>query len=60
MRFAGLPHVQVEGAFFGDGERRSVADGVARLRFTTFGVLCRVGVDGCSLVVYDRDLDWPT
>lgn len=47
----------MEGAFFGDGDRRSVADGVVRLRFTTFDVPCRVGVEGCGLVVCDREMD---
>ena len=53
--------MQVEDAFFGDGDRRSVADGVIRLRFTTFDVPCRVGVEGCGLGAFDRetDLDWP-
>lgn len=35
-------------AFLGDGERRSEADGVARLRFPSFEI-CRVGVEGCGL-----------
>lgn len=35
-------------AFLGDGERRSVADGVARLRFPSFEI-CLVGVEGCGL-----------
>lgn len=36
-------------AFLGDGERRSEADGVARLRFSDLNTVCRVGVEGCGL-----------